>query len=196
MGSKHNNKRPYIPLQSGHQLNDDYSVTISLSKMKKYGGKKSATTDATGSERIYDAQPDSINNTEHLNTPYTFTSVDREDYYNLDKKITALSDTNIQAHESIRKELEGKIESIRTSIQKKMEDGRKEDKKWLIGTAIGVLIAVGGILFFPYKMAQKNEKEITIMKTKIDENIKPSIEKNAKSIERIEEKFIQQKKQK
>lgn len=168
---------------TNNQSKDDYDVRDSFSRVKKYRGNNNYRTDDTfRNDEYYNHQ---LINDAHENTAYTHSSVDRNDYYNLDSKIDTLINNNNLAHENLRKELESKIQTVQNDAIKNSKNDRKATIKWLIGIAITVVLTVGFILFIPYKMSQKNEKDITIIKTTIEKNITPTIEKNTQAIENI-----------
>lgn len=138
-------------------LNDDYSLTISLSKMKKYGNRNNGVTNSENPIRSDHSY--SMSSSQAIQSPYTSDVINRGDYYNLDNKITTLTDNNNQAHENLRKELEQKIENAITKIESK--------RRWLIGIVVTIVLTIGGFLFVPYKIAKNNEVEIKILKKTI-----------------------------
>ena len=79
--------------------------------------------------------------------------------------------------------MEGKIEKVKTDIEQQSKD-KKENKRWIIGIAITIIIAIIGYFVLPYQKSNKNQHEIIKIQTTIDENIKPSIEKNSNAIEK------------
>lgn len=163
MGGK-NKRQKKFPFQHVAHVNDDYSLTISLSKMKKYGNRNYGVTDSEN-----EIEPDhsySMSNSQTVQSPYTSDNINRADYYNLDNKIMTLTDNNNQAHDNLRKELEKKIED---SAKKSSEEisGVKSLIKWLIGIIVTIGLGVGGFLFVPYNIANKNKEEINNIKNDI-----------------------------
>ena len=136
MGEK-NKRQKKSPCQQVSLLNDDYSLTISLSKMKKYGNRNNGVTNSEnqiGSDNSY-----SMSNSQAIQSPYTSDVINRGDYYNLDNKITNLTDNNNKAHDNLRKELEQKIENAIAKIE--------TQRRWLIGILVTIALAIGGSFF-------------------------------------------------
>ncbi len=79
--------------------------------------------------------------------------------------------------------MEGKIEKVKTDIEQQNKE-KKENKRWIIGIVIATIIAIVGYFVLPYQKSNNNQKEIIKIQTTIDENIKPSIEKNSNAIEK------------
>ena len=84
MGGK-NKRQKKVPFQHIAPVNDDYSLTISLSKMKKYGNRDYGVTDSEN--KIESDHSYSMSNSQAVQSPYTSDNINRADYYNLDNKI-------------------------------------------------------------------------------------------------------------
>lgn len=163
MGGK-NKRQKKTPYQHVAHVNDDYSLTISLSKMKKYGNRDYGVTDSEneiGADHSY-----SMSNSQSIQSPYTSDIINRTDYYNLDNKIMTLTDNNNQAHDNLRKELEKKITDSATESSKQISEV-KSLIKWLIGIIITIGLGIGGFLLVPYSIASKNKEEIKNIKDNI-----------------------------
>lgn len=182
MGGK-NKRQKKVPFQHIAHVNDDYSLTISLSKMKKYGNRDYGVTDSEN--KIETDRSYSMSNSQAVQSPYTSDNINRADYYNLDNKIMSLTDNNNQAHDNLRKELESKIKTVEDNAITNSAKDRKSTIRWLIGIAVTVIVAVGSFFMIPYRIARNNEKDITIIKTTIEKSLAPSIEKNSNAIETI-----------
>lgn len=182
MGGK-NKRQKKVPFQHIAHVNDDYSLTISLSKMKKYGNRDYGVTDSEN--KIESDHSYSMSNSQAVQSPYTSDNINRADYYNLDNKIMSLTDNNNQAHDNLRKELESKIKTVEDNAITNSAKDRKSTIRWLIGIAVTVIVAVGSFFMIPYRIARNNEKDITIIKTTIEKSLAPSIEKNSNAIETI-----------
>lgn len=182
MGGK-NKRQKKVPFQHIAHVNDDYSLTISLSKMKKYGNRDYGVTDSEN--KIESDHSYSMSNSQAVQSPYTSDNINRADYYNLDNKIMSLTDNNNQAHDNLRKELESKIKTVEDKAITNSAKDRKSTIRWLIGIAVTVIVAVGSFFMIPYRIARNNEKDITIIKTTIEKSLAPSIEKNSNAIETI-----------
>lgn len=163
MGRK-NKRQKKFPLQHIAHVNDDYSLTISLSKMKKYGNRDYGVTDSEN--EIEPNHSYSMSNSQTVQSPFTSDNINRADYYNLDNKIMTLTDNNNQAHDKLRTELENKIEA---SAKKSSEEisGVKSLIKWLIGIIVTIGLGIGGFLLVPYNIASKNKDEINNIKNDI-----------------------------
>lgn len=163
MGRK-NKRQNKSPLQHIAHVNDDYSLTISLSKMKKYGNRDYGVTDSEN--EIEPGHSYSMSNSQTVQSPYTSDNINRADYYNLDNKIMTLTDNNNQAHDNLRKELEKKIEDSAKESSNKISEV-KSLIKWLIGIIVTIGLGIGGLLFVPYNIAGKNKEEINNIKNDI-----------------------------
>lgn len=167
---------PIIPNQ------EDYDLKRSFSRLNRFRSSNYYQTrgDEELEERYYPPVDSSYSQEKEYNA---VTNQIGDTYFRLEDKISALSDKNDAAHDSLRKELEGKIEKVKTDFEQQSKD-KKEDRKWIIGTAIAIVIAIVGYFVLPYQKANKNQHEIIKIQTTIDENIKPSIEKNSNKIEK------------
>lgn len=167
---------PIIPNQ------EDYDLKHSFSKLNRFRSSNHYQTraDEEPDDRYYPPVDSSYSQETEYNA---VTNQIGDTYFRLEDKISALSDKNDAAHDSLRKELEGKIEKVKTDFEQQSKD-KKENRKWIIGTAIAIVIAIVGYFVLPYQKANKNQHEIIKIQTTIDENIKPSIEKNSNAIEK------------
>ena len=167
---------PIIPKQ------EDYDLKRSFSRLNRFRSSNYYQTrgDEELEERYYPPVDSSYSQEKEYNA---VTNQIGDTYFRLEDKISALSDKNDAAHDSLRKELEGKIEKVKTDIEQQSKD-KKENKRWIIGIAITIIIAIIGYFVLPYQKSNKNQHEIIKIQTTIDENIKPSIEKNSNAIEK------------
>lgn len=167
---------PIIPNQ------EDYDLKRSFSRLNRFRSSNYYQTRGNEEleERYYPPVDSSYSQEKEYNA---VTNQIGDTYFRLEDKISALSDKNDAAHDSLRKELEGKIEKVKTDIEQQSKD-KKENKRWIIGIAITIIIAIIGYFVLPYQKSNKNQHEIIKIQTTIDENIKPSIEKNSNAIEK------------
>lgn len=172
---KTSNQSPINPNQ------EEYDLKRSFSRLNRYRGSNPYQTRGEEEQENYNPPIDSSFSREMEYN--TVTNQIGDTYFRLEDKISALSDKNDAAHDSLRKELEGKIEKVKTDIQQENKD-KKENIKWIIGTIIAIVVAIIGYIILPYQKSSNNQKEIIKIQTTIDENIKPSIEKNSKAIEK------------
>lgn len=175
---KNTSKRPpIIPNQ------EEYDLKRSFSRLNRYRGSDPYQISAENEYEQESYNPP-LDNSISQETEYNaITNQIGNPYFRLEDKISALSDKNDAAHDSLRKELEGKIEKVKTDIEQDNKD-KKENIKWIIGTIIAIVAAIIGYIVLPYQKSSNNQKEIIRIQTTIDENIKPSIEKNSKAIEK------------
>ena len=113
-----------------------------------------------------------------------------EEYYS--ESETTYSDSEYgypyDNHLGTAKELEGKIDKLKNDIEKRIDE-IKSAKRWLIGLIISIFVAIAGYFIFPYQIAKENQKDISTIRTIIDENIKPSINRNSHAIEKNTEEI-------
>lgn len=167
---------PIIPNQ------EDYDLKHSFSKLNRFRSSNHYQTraDDESDDRYYPP----VNSSYSQETEYNaVTNQIGDTYFRLEDKISALSDKNDAAHDSLRKELEGKIDKVKKDFDQQSKDN-KENKKWIIGIVITIIIAIVGYFVLPYRMSNNNQQEIIKIQTTIDESIKPSIEKNSNAIEK------------
>ena len=180
MGGKKKKQVPKQPPIIPNQ--EDYDLKRSFSRLNRFRSSNYYQTrgDEELEERYYPPVDSSYSQEKEYNA---VTNQIGDTYFRLEDKISALSDKNDAAHDSLRKELEGKIEKVKTDIEQQSKD-KKENKRWIIGIAITIIIAIIGYFVLPYQKSNKNQHEIIKIQTTIDENIKPSIEKNSNAIEK------------
>ncbi len=167
---------PIIPNQ------EDYDLKHSFSKLNRFRSSNHYQTraDDESDDRYYPPVDSSYSQETEYNA---VTNQIGDTYFRLEDKISALSDKNDAAHDSLRKELEGKIDKVKKDFDQQSKD-KKENKKWIIGIVITIIIAIVGYFVLPYRMSNNNQQEIIKIQTTIDESIKPSIEKNSNAIEK------------
>lgn len=167
---------PIIPNQ------EDYDLKHSFSKLNRFRSSNHYQTraDEESDDRYYPPVDSSYSQETEYNA---VTNQIGDTYFRLEDKISALSDKNDAAHDSLRKELEGKIDKVKKDFDQQSKD-KKENKKWIIGIVITIIIAIVGYFVLPYRMSNNNQQEIIKIQTTIDESIKPSIEKNSNAIEK------------
>jgi hypothetical protein len=180
MGGKKKKQVPKQPPIIPNQ--EDYDLKRSFSRLNRFRSSNYYQTrgDEELEERYYPPVDSSYSQEKEYNA---VTNQIGDTYFRLEDKISALSDKNDAAHDSLRKELEGKIEKVKTDIEQQSKD-KKENKRWIIGIVITIIIAIIGYFVLPYQKSNKNQHEIIKIQTTIDENIKPSIEKNSNAIEK------------
>lgn len=163
---------------------EEYDLKHSFSKLGQYRSSNAYQT-IVDNEQVNNRLP--INsNLSHNQINANLTNADGNSYFRLEDKISALSDKNDAAHDYLRKEMEGKIEKIKVDIEKRIDEIRS-DKKWLIGLVFTIIIAIAGYFIFPYQKASKNREDIIEIRAIIEENIKPSINRNSQAIEKNSE---------
>lgn len=180
MGGKKKKQVPKQPPIIPNQ--EDYDLKRSFYRLNRFRSSNYYQTrgDEELEERYYPPVDSSYSQEKEYNA---VTNQIGDTYFRLEDKISALSDKNDAAHDSLRKELEGKIEKVKTDIEQQSKD-KKENKRWIIGIVITIIIAIIGYFVLPYQKSNKNQHEIIKIQTTIDENIKPSIEKNSNAIEK------------
>ena len=165
---------------------EEYDLKHSFSKLNKF---RSSSYDQTVTDNERGYRPLSNNsNLPHEQIYGALTNAVGDTYFRLEKKISALSDKNENAHGDLRKELEGKIDKLKNDIEKRIDE-IKSDKKWIIGIAITIILAIVGYFISPYQKASKNREDIIEIRAVINENIKPSINRNSHAIEKNAEKI-------
>lgn len=165
---------------------EEYDLKQSFSRLNKYRSSNYYQT-VTDNERNNDPLPNN-SNLPHEQIYGALTNAVGDTYFRLEEKISALSDKNETAHGDLRKELEGKIDKLKNDIEKRVDE-IKDDKKWLIGLVVTIILAIVGFFIFPYQVAKENQKDISTIRTIIDENIKPSINRNSHTIEKNAEEI-------
>ncbi len=160
---------------------EEYDLKHSFSKLNQYRSSNNYQTVTENGQGKNHLPNNSYLPSEQIYGSLTNTVGDT--YFRLEEKISALSDKNETAHGDLRKELEGKIEKLKIDIEKRVDE-IKNDKKWLIGLVVTIILAILGYFAFPYQKSNNNQQEIIRIQTTIDESIKPSIEKNTRAIEK------------
>lgn len=167
---------PIIPNQ------EDYDLKRSFYRLNRF--RSSNYYQTRGNEEAEERYYPPVGSSYSQETEYSaVTNQIGDTYFRLEDKISALSDKNDAAHDSLRKELEGKIEKVKTDLEQQNKD-KKENRKWIISIVITIIIAIVGYFVLPYQKSNNNQKEIIKIQTTIDENIKPSIKKNSNAIEK------------
>lgn len=158
----------------------EYDLKQSFSRLNRYRGSNPYQTQGAEEQESYNPP---VDNSFSQGLEYTTdTNMFGQTYFRLEDKISALDDKNDAAHDSLRKELEEKIEKVRTDLGEEIKR-KKDNKKWIIGLVTAIVVAIIGYVILPYQKASDNQKEIIKIETTIDENLKPSIENNSKAIE-------------
>lgn len=184
MGGKKKKYRQETPPMITSQ--EEYDLKHSFSILNQYRSSNNYQT-VTDNEQGNNTLPNnSYLSHEQIYGPLTNTVGDT--YLRLEEKISALSDRNETAHGDLRKELEGKIDKLKIDIEKRIDE-IKSAKRWLIGLIVSIIVAIASFFFFPYQVAKDNQKDISTIRTIIDENIKPSINRNSHAIEKNAEKI-------
>ena len=165
---------------------EEYDLKQSFSKLNQYRSSNNYQT-VTDNERGNCPLPNN-SNLPHEQIYGALTNAVGDTYFRLEEKISALSDKNETAHGDLRKELEGKIDKLKVDIEKRIDE-IKSDKKWLIGLVVTIVLAIVGYFIFPYQKASKNREDIIEIRAIIDENIKPSINRNSQAIEKNSEEI-------
>ena len=165
---------------------EEYDLKQSFSKLNQYRSSNNYQT-VTDNERGSRPLPNN-SNLPHEQIYGALTNAVDNTYLRLEEKISALSDKNETAHGDLRKELEGKIDKLKNDIEKRIDE-IKSAKRWLIGLIISIFVAIAGYFIFPYQIAKENQKDISTIRTIIDENIKPSINRNSHAIEKNTEEI-------
>ena len=165
---------------------EEYDLKQSFSKLNQYRSSNNYQT-VTDNERGNCPLPNN-SNLPHEQIYGALTNAVGDTYFRLEEKISALSDKNETAHGDLRKELEGKIDKLKNDIEKRIDE-IKSAKRWLIGLIISIFVAIAGYFIFPYQIAKENQKDISTIRTIIDENIKPSINRNSHAIEKNTEEI-------
>ena len=184
MGGKKKKYRLETPPKITSQ--EEYDLKQSFSRLNKF---RSSNYDQTVTDNERGNRPLSNNsNLPHEQFYGALTNAVGDTYFRLEEKISALSDKNETAHGDLRKELEGKIDKLKIDIEKRIDE-IKSDKKWLIGLVVTIILAIAGYFIFPYQKASKNREDIIEIRAIIDENIKPSINRNSHAIEKNTEEI-------
>jgi len=165
---------------------EEYDLKKSFSKLNQYRSSNNYQT-VTDNERENRPLPNN-SNLSHEQIYGALTNAVGDTYFRLEEKISALSDKNETAHGDLRKELESKIDKLKVDIEKRIDE-IKSDKKWLIGLVVTIVLAIVGYFIFPYQKANKNREEIIEIRAIIDENVKPSINRNSQAIEKNSEEI-------
>ena len=165
---------------------EEYDLKQSFSRLNKFRSSSYNQT-VTDNERGNCPLPNN-SNLPHEQIYGALTNAVGDTYFRLEEKISALSDKNETAHGDLRKELEGKIDKLKIDIEKRIDE-IKSDKKWLIGLVVTIILAIAGYFIFPYQKASKNREDIIEIRAIINENIKPSINRNSHAIEKNAEKI-------
>jgi hypothetical protein len=165
---------------------EEYDLKQSFSKLNQYRSSNNYQT-VTDNERGNCPLPNN-SNLPHEQIYGALTNAVGDTYFRLEEKISALSDKNETAHGDLRKELECKIDKLKIDIEKRIDEIRS-DKKWLIGLVVTIILAIAGYFIFPYQKASKNREDIIEIRAIINENIKPSINRNSQAIEKNSEEI-------
>lgn len=165
---------------------EEYDLKQSFSKLNQYRSSNNYQT-------VMDNERGNCTLLNNSNSPHeqiygALTNSVGDTYIKLVEKISALSDKNETAHGDLRKELEGKIDKLKIDIEKRIDE-IKSDKKWLITIVVTIVLAIAGYLILPYQKASKNREDIIEIRAIIDENIKPSIDRNSQAIEKNSEEI-------
>jgi hypothetical protein len=179
MGGK---KNKHIPKNSPIMPNqEEYDLKRSFSRLNRY---RSSNFYQTMVDEEQDSYSPPVDSSMPKESGYnSITNQFGDSYFRLEDKISALSDKNDAAHDSLRKELEGKIDKAKVDVEQQIKD-KKENRKWIIGTIIAIIVAIIGYIVLPYQKSNTNQQEIIKIQTTIDENLKPAIDKNSKAIEK------------
>lgn len=181
MGKDRKNK---VPPKSHHQSRqDDYNVSNSFSRVRKYQGSNPIHTESNYYDDTPSFNSNIRNNSSLTQIQETPTSVDRQDYYNLDNKIVTLTSQNNEAHEGLRKEFENKIEKVSDRIAG-VEQSQKSFWKWFVGIAVPILITFGTWLYNRLSLSNENREHIERIEYKIEETVIPLLNKQANQIEK------------
>ena len=183
MGGEKKNRKKIRGDQSPHcSKNEDYNVSASFSKVRKYRGSNPIQTESNFREDSF-YNPIIFDNASPQGGSETKTSVDRNDYYNLDNKISTLTSQNNEAHEGLRKEFERKIDTVLEKITQ-IDKSQKSFWKWFVGISVTIILAFGTWLYNRLALSNENKERIEKIEYKMDETIIPLLNKNTNMIER------------
>ena len=173
-----------IPSQTQHHSNqDDYNVSNSFSRVKKYRGSNPIQTESNYTDGTPSFNPNIRDNSSPTQIQETLTSVDRNDYYNLDNKIATLTSQNNEAHEGLRKEFEKKIDTVLDKVTE-IDKSQKSFWEWFIGISVTIVIAFGTWSYNRLSLSNENKERIEKIEYKIDETIIPSVNNQMALIEK------------
>ena len=185
MVSKNKSKKNTSKQSSNVHNQGEYDLKQNFSKFNRYHSSIDYQTKVDKEQVVYnppiDSRLSSSNGYDYITNQFG------DSYFRLEDKITALSDKNDTAHDNLRKEFDGKIDKVRTELEDKIKDiikDKKEKVKFIITTIVAVIAAIVGYFVLPYQKSSKNEKEIIRIDTRIEESIKPSIDRNTDNIEK------------
>ena len=177
MGGK---KKNSIKFPLNQKSCGEYDLRQSFSKLNQYRTSNVYQTD-TNNER--NEESFTINNNLPQHQYYNSNGETIGDkYFRLEDKISELSDKYDNAHNDLRKELERKIDTLRGEFDHHCQ-GHRDNIKWIIGIVVAIIGSILGYILLPYKQANSIHEDVVKIQTTINENIKPSIEKNEKNIE-------------
>lgn len=170
---------PQFPINHNQE---EYDLKKNFSKFNKYQTSEKFQTTFREKQRIYNPPVDS---TISSNNVYdnTMTNQLGDSYFRLEDKISALTNDNNLAHNDLRMEFDGKIDKVRTELKGEIKD-KKEKVKYIISLVVTVILAIIGYFILPYQKSSKNEQKIIRIDTRIEESIKPSIDRNSNNIEK------------
>lgn len=185
---KHIKTPPVIPNNQ-----EEYNLKNNFNRLHQYRSSNNYQTQVDKGQSINNL---STTNNYAQDAGYYNTPTLGDTYFRLEGKITALSDKNDAAHDSLRKELERKIEKAKTEVKNDIKDLKEDDKqqfkdikderRWRIGIIIAIVAAVIGYFIYPYQKINNNKEEIIKIRTTIDDYFKPSIDNIFKTIEKHE----------
>lgn len=182
MVSKNKSKKNTSKQSSNVHNQGEYDLKQNFSKFNRYHSSIDYQTKVDKEQVVYNPPIDSCLSSSGNGYDY-ITNQFGDSYFRLEDKITALSDKNDTAHDNLRKDFDGKIDKVRTELEDKIKD-KKEKVKFIITIVVAVISAIIGYVILPYQKSSKNEQKIIRIDTRIEESIKPSIDRNSNNIEK------------
>ena len=179
MGKK--NRRNIIKIPPKIRPHEEYDLRQNFSRLNQYRSSNTYQTDTNNEQSEYQA-PINSNLRQDTFSAIETTGTIGDTYFRLEDKISALSDKNDTAHNSLRKELEGKIDGVRQDVEKHSQNIQLY-RRWIIGIAVTIIITIVGYFIRSYQKINDIHEDVIKIQTTIDENIKPSLEQGGKAIE-------------